>query len=89
MHLSKLWKDVFLTLRSKLPTNSCISYSIHSSFISNFDTEIELTLSVSLYICHFLTVIDSSHPSSTVVLLDTMNPGTSRGIFSEDADNET
>ena len=31
----------------------------------------------------------TSHPRSTVVLLDTGTPGTSREIFSEDADGET
>ena len=30
----------------------------------------------------------TSHPRSTVVLLDTGTPGTSREIFSEDADGE-
>ena len=30
-----------------------------------------------------------SHPRSTVVLLDTGTPGTSREIYSEDADGET
>ena len=30
-----------------------------------------------------------SHPRSTVVLLDTGTPGTSREIYSEDADSET
>ena len=31
----------------------------------------------------------TSHPRSTVVLLDTGTPGTSRAIYSEDADDET
>ena len=31
----------------------------------------------------------TSHPRSTVVLLDTGTPGTGREIFSEDADGET
>ena len=31
----------------------------------------------------------TSHPRSTVVLLDTETPGTSREIYSEDADGET
>ena len=31
----------------------------------------------------------TSHPRSTVVLLDTGTPGTSREIYSEDADGET
>ena len=31
----------------------------------------------------------TSHPRSTVVLLDTGTPGTNREIFSEDADGET
>ena len=31
----------------------------------------------------------TSHPRSTVVLLDTETPGTSREIFSEDTDGET
>ena len=31
----------------------------------------------------------ASHPRSTVVLLDTRTPGTSREMYSEDADDET
>ena len=31
----------------------------------------------------------TSHPRSTVILLDTRTPGTSREIYSEDADGET
>ena len=31
----------------------------------------------------------TSHPRSTVVLLDTGNPGTSREIYSDDADDVT
>ena len=31
----------------------------------------------------------TSHPKSSVVLLDTGTPGTSRVIYSEDADDET
>ena len=31
----------------------------------------------------------ASHPRSTVVLLDTGTPGTSREIYSEDADGDT
>ena len=31
----------------------------------------------------------TSHPRSTVDLLDTETPGTSREIYSEDADDET
>ena len=42
----------------------------------------------SLYIYHFSTVM-TSHPRSTVVLLDTGTPGTSREIYSEDADDGT
>ena len=43
---------------------------------------------VSLYIYHFSTVM-TSHLKSTVVLLDTGTPGTSREIYSEDADDGT
>ena len=39
----------------------------------------------SIIIC--LSII--SHPRSTVVLLDTETPGTSRQIYSEDADDGT
>ena len=42
-----------------------------------------------LYIYYFSTVIDFSSARSTVVLLDTGTPGTSREIYSEDADGET
>ena len=42
---------------------------------------------------HFIFIISqlwlTSHPRSTVVLLDTGTPGTSREIYSEDADSET
>ena len=52
----------------------------------------ELSLSswciASLYIYNFLTVTDFSL-RSTVVLLDTEIPPTSREIYSEDADGET
>ena len=43
---------------------------------------------VSLYIYHFSTLL-TSHPRSTVVLLDTGTPGTSGEIYSENADGET
>ena len=43
----------------------------------------------SSYFHHFSTVIDFSSEKSTVVLLDTGTPGTSGGIFSEDADDGT
>ena len=43
---------------------------------------------VSLYTYHY-SIWLTSHPRSTVVLLDTGTPGTSREIFSEDADGET
>ena len=42
---------------------------------------------------HYIFIISqlrlTSHPRSTVVLLDTETPGTSREIYSEDADGET
>ena len=42
---------------------------------------------------HYIFIIAqlwlTSHPRSTVVILDTGTPGTSREIFSEDADGET
>ena len=42
---------------------------------------------------HYVFIISqlwlTSHPRSTVVLLDTRTPGTSREIYSEDADGET
>ena len=42
---------------------------------------------------HYIFIISQlwliSHPGSTVVLLDTGTPGTSREIYSEDADGET
>ena len=42
---------------------------------------------------HYVFIISqlwsTSHPMSTVVLLDTGTPGTSREIFSEDADDGT
>ena len=42
---------------------------------------------------HYIFIISqlwlTSHPRSTVVLLVTGNPGTSREIYSEDADGET
>ena len=42
---------------------------------------------------HYIFIISqlrlTSHPRSTVVLLDTGTPGTSREIYSEDADGET
>ena len=53
----------------------------------------ELSLSswciASLYIYHFLTVVDFSFEKYTVVLLDTGTPGTSREIYSEDATSLT
>ena len=45
------------------------------------------------YMHHYIFIISqlrlTSHPRSTVVLLDTETPGTSREICSEDADGET
>ena len=42
---------------------------------------------------HYIFIISqlllTSHPRSTVVLLDTGTPGTSREIYIEDADGET
>ena len=42
---------------------------------------------------HYIFIISqlwlTSHPRGTVVLLDTGTPGTSREIYSEDADGET
>ena len=42
---------------------------------------------------HYIFIISqlrlTSHPRSTVVLLDTETPGTSREIYSEDANGET
>ena len=42
---------------------------------------------------HYVFIISqlwsTSHPRSTVALLDTGTPGTSREIYSEDADGET
>ena len=43
----------------------------------------------SLYIFIIAQLWLTSHPRSTLVLLDTGTPGTSREIFSEDADGET
>ena len=44
-------------------------------------------------IYHYIFIISqlwlTSHPRSTVILLDTGTPGTSREIYSEDADGET
>ena len=47
-----------------------------------------LQFKVPLYIYHFTTVL-TSHPRSTVVLLDTGTSGTIREIYSEDANGET
>ena len=44
---------------------------------------------LSLYIFIISQLRLTSHPRNTVVLLDTGTPGTSREIFSEDADGET
>ena len=42
---------------------------------------------------HYIFIISqlllTSHPRSTMVLLDTGTPGTSREVYSEDADGET
>ena len=42
---------------------------------------------------HYIFIVPqlwlTSHPRSTVILLETGTPGTSREIFSEDADGET
>ena len=50
-----------------------------------------LFLHTELY--HYIFMISqlwlTSHPRSTVVLLDTGTPGTSRDIYSEDANGET
>ena len=45
-----------------------------------------------IYYHHYIFIISqlrlTSHPRSTVVLLDTGTPGTSREIYSEDAEGE-
>ena len=50
-------------------------------------------LNQKLYFNHYIFIIAqlwlTSHPRSTVVLLDTGTPVTSREISSEDADGET
>ena len=50
-------------------------------------------LPLSYHCCHYIFIISelwlTSHPRSTVVLLETGTPGTSREIYSEDADGET
>ena len=44
-------------------------------------------------LCYYIFIISqlllTSHPRSTVVLLDTGTPGTSVEMYSEDADDET
>ena len=46
-----------------------------------------------IFFLHYIFIIAqlwlTSHPRSTVVLLDTGTPGTSREILIEDADGET
>ena len=48
-----------------------------------------LLFSKSVYIFIIAQLWLTSHPRSTVVLLDAGTTNTSRGIFSEDADGET
>ena len=48
-----------------------------------------VVLAISSYIFIISPLWLTSHPTSTVVLLDTGTPGTSREIYSEDADGET
>ena len=62
---------------------------MRSSLLHNLcnDNNVQNQLFLSLYIYHFSTVIDFSS-QSTVVLLDTETPGTSREIYSEDAEGE-
>ena len=52
-----------------------------------------ISLVLNLGNLHYIFIISqlglTSHPRSTVVLLDTETPGTSREIYSEDADGET
>ena len=53
----------------------------------------ELSLSSHCVLHHYIFIISklwlTSHPRSAVVLLDTGTPGTSREIYSEDADDGT
>ena len=56
-------------------------------FVGNYSQE------HPVFFYHYIFIIAqlwlTSHPRSTVVLLDTRTPGTSTEIFSEDADGET
>ena len=56
-----------------------LKYDKHSSVINR---------SISHYIFIISQLRLTSHPRSTVVLLDTETPGTSREIYSEDAEGE-
>ena len=69
---------------SKLEAFGCTSKNNSGPILKTIQNTLNL---------HYIFIISqlrlTSHPRSTVVLLDTGTPGTSREIYSEDADGET
>ena len=63
-----------------------------SSPFSHMDQSLVLSQHSNKVTGHYIFIISqlrlTSHPRSTVVLLDTGTPGTSREIYSEDAEGE-
>ena len=82
---------VRLELRTPgLPTQCSSHWAIQLKSYCWEEVEfIQLVYCIIIYIFIISQLQLTSHPRSTVVLLDTGTPGTSREIYSEDADGET
>ena len=80
--LSQFEYENYVTIIIKLHIAN--SPKAHSSK-QKLDNDRDVILS-SLYIYHFSAVVDS-HPISAEVLMDTGTPGTSREIYSKNADD--
>ena len=80
-HFTLLWTLISLELGKILRQGQQFSFQLSMYF------------HVKKNFHHYIFIISqlwlTSHPRSTVVLLDTGTPGTSRQIYSEDADGET
>ena len=73
-------------------------WTIHTQYaVNHIQRQTSKILSIKgfhhLYLYHYIFIISylwlTSHPRSTVVLLDTGTPGTSGEIYNEDADGDT
>ena len=71
----------------------CLIYDVDDGIISKSLAKLANFAAKHHCAHHYIFIISqlwlTSHPRSTVVLLDTRTPGTSKKIYSVDADGET